>query len=66
MNKYKMTYTLIAPNGKRDAIGPITIYATTEAIAKQQLVGELQRRIGHLYRWKINVQSVKQEQLILF
>ncbi|OOR12833.1 hypothetical protein BW897_09640 [Bacillus cereus] len=66
MKKYKITYTLIAPNGKHDTIGPITIYATTETIAKQQLVGELQRRLGHLYRWKINVQSVNQEQLILF
>ncbi|PFY59172.1 hypothetical protein COL52_19170 [Bacillus toyonensis] len=66
MKNYKITYTLVAPNGKRDVISPIAIYASTENAAKQHLAREIQRRLGHLYRWKLDVQSVNQEQLILF
>jgi hypothetical protein len=50
MKKYQIIYTLIPPNGDRDTIGPILMYATTENILKQHLDKELHRRLGDLYQ----------------
>ncbi|PFK19000.1 hypothetical protein COI98_12025 [Bacillus cereus] len=61
-----MTYTLIAPNGKRNVVSPIVIYAATEKSAEQHLAKEIQRRLGHLYQWKINIQHITHEQIVLF
>ncbi|MBW3493260.1 hypothetical protein [Bacillus sp. FDAARGOS_1420] len=66
MKKHQIIYTLISPNGDRDTIGPILMYATTGHILKQRLDKELQRRLGDLYQWEIAVQQVEDEQLVLF
>ncbi|PGT61239.1 hypothetical protein COD14_23855 [Bacillus cereus] len=66
MKKFQITYTLISPSSKHNIVGPIVIYAATEKSAEQQLAKEIQRRLGHLYQWKIDVQRITDEQTILF
>ncbi|PEA91146.1 hypothetical protein [Bacillus thuringiensis] len=65
MKKLQIIYTLISPNGDRDTIGPILMYATTENIIKQRLDKELHRRMGDLYQWEIDVKQIENEQLVL-
>ncbi|MGG5741883.1 hypothetical protein [Bacillus cereus group sp. IBL03679] len=64
MKKHQVICTLTAPNGNRDVIGPIEIFATSENIIRQRLVKELQRRMGNLYQWEIEVQQIENEQLV--
>ncbi|MES1053887.1 hypothetical protein FOA24_34205 [Bacillus thuringiensis] len=66
MNKYQVIYTLISPGGTRDTVDSITIYAATENLIKQRLDKELQRRMGNLYQWEIEVRQIENEQLSLF
>lgn len=42
------------------------MYAPTEKAAKQHLTKEIQRRLGYLYQWKIDVQRIAYEQTLLF
>ncbi|MGE6615092.1 hypothetical protein [Bacillus mycoides] len=65
MKKHQIIYTLISPDGNHDAIGPIVMYATTENIITQRLDKELQRRMGNLYQWEIEVKQIEDEQLLL-
>ncbi|PEE35309.1 hypothetical protein [Bacillus cereus] len=66
MKKFQITYTLISPSNKHNIVGPIVIYAATEKDAEQHLIKEIQRRLGHLYQWKIDIQHITHEQTVLF
>ena len=66
MNKYRVVYRLLSPNGHQHEKECLDIYAPTSEDVRQGMENELQRRMGNLYQWQIDVQQIEDEQLLLF
>lgn len=66
MNKYRVVYHLLSPNGHRYKRGCLEIYAPTSERVRQGMKNELQRRMGNLCQWQIDVQQIEDEQHLSF
>ncbi|HHT7154023.1 TPA: hypothetical protein ACTZ42_003784 [Bacillus cereus] len=65
MKKYQIFYSVFSPSGQQYEEKFITIYAPSVEHARRGIEKELQRRLGNLYQWDIDVQQIENEQLAL-
>ncbi|MBY0134410.1 hypothetical protein H0177_29965 [Bacillus cereus] len=66
MNKYQVVYNVQMPDSHHYKRECLEIYAPTSELVRQGMENELQRRIGNLCQWKIDVRQIEIGRSLLF